>query len=87
MYKFINGELPNVFDTFYTRNNQVHSRSTRTANAFRMPLVKSKLAEKFIKKTGVEIWTILTAKIDTNCKIGLFKKNVKNYLLQSYSEN
>ena len=84
MYKFNEGKLPLVFDIFFTKNREVHGRVTRTGNNFRIPLVKNKISEDFIKKQGAKIWNDLLSTMECNVKIGLFKKQVKRELLDLY---
>ena len=84
MYKYIEGKLPNVFDNFFVRNENYHTHLTRSSNAFRIPLVKSKVADLFIKKQGVLIWQEVSNNMMTNVKIGLFKTQLKEMLLKRY---
>ena len=48
MYKFNEGKLPRVFDKFFTKNAEIHGRSTRSSDNYRIPLTKNKLGEDFI---------------------------------------
>ena len=84
MYKFKNSLLPNTFDKFFTTNQEHHRYPTRTATQFRPPRVKTKLADNFITKAGVNIWNELSANIETDIKIGTFKSRLKSYLVGKY---
>ena len=84
MYKYNLGLLPDVMGHLFVRNASIHGRHTRNASRFRMPMTKSLLGEKFIKKQGVIIWNELLDNIDVNVKIGQFKTQVKNFQLQKY---
>jgi hypothetical protein len=84
MFKFYHNMLPSLFDNFFTCNRDMHSYNTRNAKKLRTPLVKTSLAGKFIKKTGVMLWNKLDNVMNVDCKIGTFKKYLKTYLTQDY---
>ena len=84
MYKYNNGMLPNLFDDFLKSNSDTHHYNTRNALKLRPPLVKTSLATKFIKKTGVDLWNSLEGNMDVNRKIGSFKKHLKIFLTKDY---
>jgi exonuclease III len=84
MYKYKNGFLPNIFDTFFTCNNENHRYPTRAGNKFRTPFTKTTLATKFITRTGAKLWNELEEHVTTNVKIGTFKIKVKSYLTSNY---
>ena len=84
VYKHSNNKLPPLFDGFYMRNASFHGRETRYKNMYRMPMTKSVTAEKFITKTGVQIWNELNQNSSTDVKIGEFKKVTKKFLLLRY---
>ena len=84
IYKYKNGQLPKIFDTFYTINAEFHRYPTRVANHLRIPLTKSKHSSSFIKKTGVLLWNLMTSDLSHREKIGKFKKDIKTKFLNSY---
>ena len=84
IYKFKNGLLPHIFDTFYTQNSELHRYPTRAANQLRVPLTKSKHASSFIKKSGVNLWNSQSPELSHQIKIGKFKKDIKSKYLASY---
>jgi hypothetical protein len=84
IYKFKNGLLPQIFDTFYTLNGEIHRYPTRAANQLRVPLTKSKQASSFIKKSGVLLWNSQTQELSHREKIGKFKRYIKTKFLDSY---
>ena len=84
MYKYTNGMLPDIFSEFFKFNRDNHHYNTRNANKLSTPLVKSKLATKFIKQTGVLYWNKLENNIGVNCKIGTFKMILKAFIVSNY---
>jgi len=60
--------------------------STRQIDMLKVPLFKTALGGKNIKKTGVTIWNsiIRSTKIDHSGKIGAFKKAVREEILIKY---
>ena len=66
LYNFINNKLPDTFSNYFVLNNSIHNIDTRQKEKFRIPLYKTTLGSKFIKKTGVLIWE------ETNENYGFF---------------
>ena len=62
MHKYKNNKLPEIFSNFFTENSEHHSHATRGANRLRPPKSKLKIANNFVKKTGVSLWN----KLETN---------------------
>ena len=85
MYKYTKLLLPPFFNNLFTENRMIHNYPTRHSHLLRIPLVKTKLAENFITKTGVHIWNRITTTMDTNVKLGTFKKTYKTLLINNYS--
>jgi hypothetical protein len=81
MYKFKNSLLPCPFDKFFLDNRDFHRYPTRTSALIRIPLVKTKMAENFIIKSGAHIWNNISTEIDVNTIIGPFKTRLKLYLI------
>ena len=55
MYKYHHGLLPEIFNEFFTRNQDTHSYSTRNAAKLRNPLFKTQLGTIFLKKYGSKL--------------------------------
>ena len=85
-YKFKNNLLPLPFQNFYTENRAHHNHATRQATNLRIPLTRSKLADNFIKKTGVTLWNLYSQKMSHNMSIGSYKRELINLLLTTYSD-
>ena len=84
MYKYKNQMLPSLFNDFFKSNRDTHQYNTRNATKLRPPRAKTTLASKFIKKTGANLWNLLEDNIEVNCSIGIFKRQLKTYLVKDY---
>ena len=84
MYKLFNGDLPPLFNDYFTKNQSHHNHSTRHGGLLRPPLIKTVLANNFIKKQGVSIWNYTIQNISWTGLIGSFKSNLKKHILDLY---
>ena len=84
MYKFNHNDLPCVFNDFFYRNQSYHSHQTRQKENLRIPLVKTAIANSFIKKQGALLWNETIKKVTWKGKLGSFKKAIKRYIIDSY---
>ena len=84
MFKYNKNKLPEIFDDFFIRSNEIHNRVTRQANLLRIPMVKNDGSEHFIKKQGVLIWQELSDVLDTGVSLAIFKKQVQGYIIAKY---
>jgi hypothetical protein len=84
MYKYKRDKLPHIFNDLFIENASIHSYPTRNATKLRIPRVRTTLADKFIRKTGVKFWNDITENIDTNLSIFSFKKFLKKFLTLKY---
>jgi hypothetical protein len=78
MYKYKKGLLPHIFNDFFAENRNFHKYTTRNPSKLRIPMARTTLADKFIRKTGIKIWNELTEKLDTSYSLYTFKKLLKN---------
>jgi hypothetical protein len=70
MFKYSNSLLPPLFNSLFTMNMDIHCYPTRSAHLLRVPIVKTRLADNFITKTGVHIWNNLKTFLNTSSKLG-----------------
>ena len=83
MFRFINGNLPDVFQSMFVFNRNMHDRITRQTNKLHVPAGKTEAIKKSIRFMGVKIWNEFSNKIDYNCCIYTYKQRVKSYLLSN----
>ena len=84
MFKYNSKKLPGIFDDFFRENRTFHRYETRNATNLRIPRVKTTLADKFIRKTGVKFWNEIKENLDTEVSLQTFKKLLKKYLVNKY---
>ena len=56
MFRFHNGLLPEIFDSFFTTNYEIHSHDTRSQTHLHPSIYKSELGRKGIRGRGMFIW-------------------------------
>ena len=56
MYQYTQKKLPPLFDDYFKKNSLTHSHETRQANFYHVPIFKSTIGTKSIRKTGINIW-------------------------------
>jgi hypothetical protein len=83
MFKSQNGLFPDIFNDFFTKNNELHTYHTRNAANLRAPTIKTQIGSKFIRNTGVSFWNNLENSITSNLKIGSYKKVLKSKIINS----
>jgi hypothetical protein len=81
MYKYKTNSLPNIFNNFFTKNREYHDYPTRSSANYRPPIIKTKIANNFVRKTGTSLWNQLEGKIDTTVKMVTFKRHLKKHIL------
>ena len=81
MYKFDKCMLPDIFNTFYSKNKNIHHYSTRYNEKFTIPLIKTTKLKRTLRYTGACVWNYILDKIDCHCRSVLFKFNLKSFLL------
>ena len=84
MFNYQKGNLPDIFQSFFKYNHEIHSYSTRQSNLFRPPNYKTLLGKMFIKYKGVIIWNSLTKHVSADSTRFIFKKQLKTYFISSY---
>ena len=83
MFRYHNNLLPDVFDSYFIRNNTTHTYETRQCNVFRIPDYKANLGKCSIRYTGVQLWIeIMKSKIDVECSQCMFKQNLQRCLVK-----
>ena len=82
MYKFYRGFLPENFDTFFTKNSEVHDHDTRQAKCLHLPMFHTELGKRSFKYKSVIIWNqLLEIMPSFVVSISTFKSHLKNYLI------
>jgi hypothetical protein len=83
MFRYSKSLLPVQFNNLFTLNREVHTYNTRNAGKIRAKKTKTKIADKFITKTGVAIWNLISTKLETNTSLSIFKKFLSSFLIDN----
>ena len=78
MYKFNYGLLPDVLNTMYRKNCEIHSYNARSKNMFRI----SSGTQTF-SNISARIWNSLMVNLDIDVSLIKFKESLKQYLLNN----
>ena len=78
MYKFSNGFLPDVFNTLYIKNSEIHTYSTRSKDLYHVLPGTQTFS---ISKISAKIWNSLM--VNVNVTFIKFKESLKLYLLNN----
>ena len=78
MYKFNYGLLPDVLNTMYSKNCEIHSYNTRSKDVFRI----SSGTQTF-SNISARIWNSLMVNLDIDVSLIKFKESLKQYPLNN----
>lgn len=81
MYNFHHKSLPNLFNSFFQYNFEIHSRTTRQVNLLHPPRYKSNFSKCFVKYYGVILWNELCLYVNPNQRPSVFKRQLRRYIL------
>jgi hypothetical protein len=86
MFKFYKGLLPDVFQNYFVRNNNIHAYNTRNANNLRIPLYRSVLGQNSFHYNVVKLWNDVGSKLyKASLSCSSFKRLLKSSLLSTQS--
>jgi hypothetical protein len=79
MYKFHNNILPSIFESFFTRVDQVHNYRTRssTSESYYIPKVRTMIMDYLILDIKVQLYGILYLK-----KLGMLPLQIQKSILK-----
>ena len=85
MYDYHHGNLPSVFNLFFTKVSQTDSYNTRLASelSFCLPQVRTNYGKFRIRYTGAKVGNSIDEQIK-NLKKAAFKGKLKDSLLEVY---
>ena len=83
MFRYSKSLLPIQFNSLFTCNREIHSYNTRNAGQLRTKKTKTKIADRFITKTGIAIWNWISSRLVTNTSLNVFKKSLSKYLIDN----
>ena len=86
MYKHVNGLLPEVMNTLYVTNNQIHNHFNRQDHLFHTSKGHKNVYAKSFSNISPRIWNALQMKINVKVSISKFKNITKNLFLENKLE-
>ena len=87
LFNYYNDNLPQIFSSFYKRNNEIHDHSTRQYNLFHVPCKRSFQASRSIRCSGVIIYNYFFGRLSMLSSFVEYKKELKKYLLMNEAPN
>ena len=81
VHKYVNKKLPNVFDNYFKKFNEIHNLNTRNKDKFIAPKHRTVLGSKTIKHMGAVKWNILNQKIKEIRNVKGFRIFLKKYYI------
>ena len=78
MYQYIQGTLPNAFDSFFTTTNSMHDYSTRLASksTFHLPKIRANFGKFNIRYFGPKVWNDIKDSLKS-LSFSQFKRQLK----------
>ena len=85
MYRFVNDNLPDIFEGFCVRNRDrnVHQYNVRNADELYVPYARLDIRKFSIKISGAKLWNVLPNYIKESSSVAVFKQNLRNYLIDN----
>ena len=84
VYKHQVGILPDIFDSYFVKNDYIHRYYTRQTSNLHKPQSKNIYGGKTTKQRGVQIWNEFPAKLRQGVSVKSFARHAKKYIIQSY---
>ncbi len=76
--------LPDIYDTYFTNNSNVHQHNTRQKHGLYVTQPMNKYGKHFIKYIGAILWNGLPEDTQTSLTIKRFSRKVKDTLIKQY---
>ena len=81
MYKYYHGDLPHIFEQFFTLNNQIHQYDTKSKHNFHVAFGKTHQMATSIRIVGVRSFNHFKKNIEIKNKISTYKKHLKRVII------
>ena len=82
MYECLNGNIPDIFRSYFQRNAAVHDHNLRNANDLHVPYGRLDIRKFSIRVTGANLWDSLPMCFKNSQSINIFKNNMRHYLIE-----
>ena len=80
MYRFLNGNLPDIFEGFFVNKNRdrnVHQYNICNADELYVPYARLDVRKFSLKRAGAKLWNVLPNHIKESSSIDILKQNRK----------
>ena len=81
MYKHHHGKIPDIFQPFFVRNNEIHDHATRQQSYLHVNKQMSVRSAKSFRNTGVKIYNYFKTFVKFDIGVSTFKTQVKKYII------
>ena len=83
MYRFVNGNLPDIFEGFFVKNRDrnVHQYNVRNADELYVPYARLDVRKFSLKIAGAKLWNALPNYIKESNSIDILRQILRNYLI------
>ena len=86
MFRFCNGHVPVLFNSFFAYNYEFHHYNTRSAQHFHIPPVKTILGKTGIGYRGALIWNDYSAKVSIQILQNAYSLSFLKHLSRQYDD-
>ena len=83
MYNYCHDHLPNLFDGFFQRINEVHDRNTRQSNELHVKFARTDVRKFSLRMHGARIWNDIPMHIKHATSVNVFKQMLKKHLIDT----
>ena len=83
MFLLNNNELPHIFNSMFTLNQNIHNYPTRQSRSFHLPRTRTLFANHIFTSTGPKLWNSLPIYLTRLKSIHSFKRIFKRNLLSN----
>ena len=83
MFKYVNGELPDAFDSMFSNRHEIHDYNTRGANQLHIEQFPTNIGLKGMRYYGAKLWNNIFLNLTDINSIYSFKIRFKNMLLDN----
>ena len=80
MYKYNNGSIPDIINSFYVTNSDIHSYNTRNRNKIRSAFSRHKYMYRNFRFISIHIWNLVISHVNVDVTLSIFKSSLKQFL-------
>ena len=81
MYKYCNGDIPDIFNDFFQRNSELHNRNTRQSNDLHVRFARLDVRKFSLKIHGAKTWNEIPMYIKLASSVDVLKQMLRKHLI------